>query len=133
MANVPEHQRITSEDFKQKDQELVAQMSDPINTYIEQLNEILNKNLTFSDNFRGELKTVEVVGGTPFTFKYSNLAKPVGLWIVDFSNLTTPAEVLTVAVQAHWSYDGKGNITLDTVTGLAVDDIYSLTIIAISG
>lgn len=136
MANVPEQQQIVPEDFEKKYQDLVSQLANPLNTYIEQLNEILNKNLTFGDNFRGELKTVTVVAGTPLKFKYNNTAKPVGLWVVNYSNLDDPDEELDDAVQAQWTFDGKGNITIDKVTALTLLPqplTYTLTIMIISG
>jgi hypothetical protein len=133
VANVPEQQQIVPEDFEKKNQDMVAKIADPINTYIEQLNEILNKNLTFAENFRGELKTVTVVGGVPLKFKYNNTAKPIGMWVLDYSNLTDPTEVLTAAVQAQWTPDGKGNITIDNVTAITATETYTLTIMIISG
>jgi hypothetical protein len=133
MANIPERQQIVPEDFKKDDQETAAQIADPFNTYVEQLNEILNQNLTFSDNFRGQVKTLDIIAGQPISFKYAKTAKPIGLWIMNYSNLTDPTEVLTVAVQIQWSFDGQGNISIDNVTGLTATETYRLTFIAISG
>lgn len=133
MANVPEQQQIIAEDFEKKYQELVSKLAEPVNTYIEQLNEILNKNLTFGDNFRGELKTITMVAGTPLKFKYNNTAKPIGLWVVNYSNLGNSTEELGAAVQAQWTYDGKGNITVDKITAAVGGDTYSLTLMIISG
>ena len=133
MANVPEQQQIVPEDFKKEYQDMVSKIADSFNTYVEQLNEILNKNLTFGENFRGELKTVTVVGGEALKFRYNNTAKPIGLWVVDYSNLTNADEVLPDAVQAQWTYDGKGNITIDNVTAILALQTYTLTIMIISG
>lgn len=133
MANVPEKQQIVPEDFKREEQEVASKIADPFNTYVEQLNEILDQGLTFADNLRADIRSIEVTGGSPITFSYSQQAKPVGLWIVSYSNLTTPTEVLTTAVQAQWTYDGRGNITLNNLTGLTGGDKYNVTLIAISG
>lgn len=133
MANVPEKQQIVPEDFRPDEQELAAKIADPVNTYIEQLNGILDNGLTIADNLRAEIRVVNVTGGQPTTFSYARSSKPVGLWVIDYSNITDPTEVLSVAVQAKWSYDGRGNITLNNVTGLTGGEKYNITLIAISG
>lgn len=133
MANVPEKQQIVPEDFKPDEQEMAGKIAGAFNPYVEQLDNILDNGLTVGDNLRAEIRVVEVTGGQPTTFSYARSSKPVGLWVIDYRNTTDPTEVLTVAVQAKWSYDGRGNITLENVTGLTGGENYNITVIAISG
>jgi hypothetical protein len=133
MANTPEKQQIVPEDFKKEEQELASKIAQPFNTYVDQLDEILNRNLTFGDNLRCDLRTLQVTAGTPVTFKYAQSGKPIGMWVINYSDITDPSAVPTTAVQPQWSYDGRGNITINNVTGLTASHKYNITIIAISG
>jgi hypothetical protein len=133
MANVPESQQIIPEDFKKDDQDAASKIAGSFNTYTEQLNEILDQNLTFTDNIRGELKILNYIAGETLKFKYGRKDKPVGLWLVNYRNLDTPTEILAVAVGMQWEQDGEGNITLLAVPGLTASETYQLTLLIISG
>lgn len=134
MAKPPESQQIVVETFKAEEQDLAKKVAGPFNTYTAQLNEILNNNLTFTDNFLGSIKTfILVKGEQSISFKYEHTEKPVGLWVVGYSNRSNTSEVLAAAVSAQWSYDGKGTITVDRFGGLTSGDSYSVTLIVISG
>lgn len=133
MARVPESQQIIAETFKKEEQELVQKIADPFNTYTEQLNGILTNNLTFTDNFLGSVKSFQLQGEQSIAFKYDFTEKPIGLWIVAFSNLSDTSEVLTSGVSAQWLYDGKGTITINRIAGLTTGKTYLVTLIIISG
>ena len=133
MATVPERQQIVPEEFKQEDQEAAGKIAGPFNTYVEQLNEILNKNLTFTDNFRGAVRTINIKGDSSQTFRYGVREKPIGLWVVSYNNLSDPTETLTSGVSAQWSFDGAGNITVKRISGLTPADTYAVTLVIISG
>jgi hypothetical protein len=133
MAGVPESQQIIPELFKQEDQDIAKKIAEPFNTYVEQLNEILNNNLTFTDNMLGSVKTFNLKGESSVAFKYDYEQKPIGLWVIAYNNLDTPTEVLTTGVTAQWTYDGKGTITVQRFSGLTTGQTYKVTFIAISG
>ncbi len=133
MANVPEAQQIVAEEFKEDDQELASKIAAPFNSYTEQLNEILNQNLTFADNMRGVVKTMTLVGGEELKFKYGRDDKPIGMWLVSARNLSSPGTTLSAAPFLEWEYDGKGNITIKSTPGLTTDESYQVTFIIISG
>lgn len=133
MARIPETQRIVPETFDKSEQGIATKIADPFNTYTEQLNGILTNNLTFTDNFLGAVKSFQLKGEDSLSFKYDIQQAPVGLWVVGYSNITTPTEVLSTGVSAQWSYDGKGTITIQRMSGLTTGKTYLVTLIVISG
>jgi len=133
MANVPERQQIVPEDFDKEDQDAAGRIAGPFNTYVEQLNEILNNNLTFSDNFRGAVKILTLSGDQSVTFRYDRREAPVGMWVVNYRNVDDSSDVVTDPVSVQWRYDGQGNIVITKVAGLDSAKNYSVTFFIVSG
>ena len=133
MAQVPESPQINPESFPKDDRDLVTRISGPITEYTELLNEGLNQNLTFEENFRGEVRTLTFdKGKTTEKFKYNGNGTPIGLWVVNQQNITSPSTINTNAVQIQWNWDGKGNINITNVVGLNAAYKYNLTVIIIA-
>ena len=132
MAQVPEAPQINPEAFKKEYRELVSKLAGPINQYAELLNEVLNKNLTFGDNFRGEIKTLNFAAGeTTKKFKFES-GTPNGLWVIGQQNLTDPSVLNTEVVQAQWKWDGKSNIEITSILGLNSSYKYDITFIIVA-
>lgn len=133
MANIPEKQQIVPEDFEEDYQDSASIIAQSFNTYVDQLNEILSSNLTFSDNIRGLVRTFVLKGDGTVTFKYDLTDKPTGIWPISYYNVDDIEETITAGVSVQWSYDGAGNITIKRVGGLDPAKTYSVTIIVIAG
>lgn len=166
MADIPERRTINPEDFKDEEQEMVSKIAPVINDYTEQMNNAISQNLTISQNFLGELKTITFQAGlTSKTFRYGIESAPAALFVgrvrnlrssaVTVKEIPTPSDTtvttgevapndvaaapndttnkLTVPVFAHWSYDGKGNITIESITGLDSNTSYEITFVILSG
>lgn len=134
MAQVPTEQQITPEDFPPDDQRILQGVADPFNAYVQENNEALRRNLTFTDNFRGEVKTLTYTQGETLTFSYALPDfKPVGLWVANFYNVEDREEVVAAGVTPQWDQDGKGNITIKNITGLTAGKQYVFTFIIVSG
>ena len=132
MAQVPEAPQINPEAFDKEYRDLVAKLSGPINQYAELVNEVLNKNLTFGDNFRGEIKILTFgAGETTKKFKFES-GTPDGLWVVNQRNLTDPTILNDSIVQAQWRWDGKTNVEITSILGLNPDYKYDITFIIVA-
>jgi len=132
MAQVPESPQINPEAFKEDEREMVAKIVDPINEYTNLVNEALNQNLTFDENFRGEIKSVRFLEGeTTKTFKFTK-GKPAALWVVSQRNVTNPSLLNTEVVQAQWKWDGKDNVEITSILGLDVAYRYDITFIIVA-
>lgn len=132
MAQVPEAPQINPEAFPKDQQELVSKLAGPINQYAELLNEVLNQNLTFGDNFKGEVKTLTFAAGeTTKKFRFTK-GVPIGLWVINQRNLTSPATLNTNVVQAQWEWDGKNNIEIKSILGLSASYKYDITFIIVA-
>lgn len=133
MAQVPEAPQINPETFKKEEKDMVSMISGPITDYAELINEGLNQNLTFEENFRGEVRTLEFAKGeTTKKFKYNGKGTPIGMWVVNQRNMTDSTVLNTAVVQPQWVWDGKGNINITKMLGLTADYKYNITIIIVA-
>ena len=127
MATVPEQQSIKPSDYPNDIQESIQRLSSPINTFMSQANNALNQNLTFGENFRGEVKQFEFSQTDKSkTFKYSGSETPSHVMITKLSK-----EPQT-AVTPFWNHDGKGNVTVTIIGDLKASGNTTITFIVIS-
>lgn len=127
MGNVPEEVQIIPEDFSKDDQELVGQLTGPINNYILQLNSILSGQASIT----AEFKTYSISGGSSLTIS-SSITQPFGIQLVGWRNLSNTSEELAVAPAIQWSTDGAGNLKIRPI-GLETDNKYSINIMIFAG
>jgi len=135
MGRLPDHKRITVEEFPPKDQNLVRKLAYPINSFIEQTRNLFNKNIDFL-NLNQEIVTLSVsvdANGLPIVdtkFK-SNLRKKVqGVICIRAFNINTPTTF--VVATPFISFTQDGNIVLvASVTGLQANTQYNLILLTI--
>lgn len=134
MSKPPELFQISPEDFDKEDRKVGAVMAGLLNNFLLQVIQLLNQSLTFADNFSAEIKTITIEGGESLTFKLQTVKSPLGVTLQKFQNLSTESEVVATAVSTpQWSFDGKGNITIEAIPGLTNADTYLVTFLIISG
>jgi hypothetical protein len=134
MSKPPELTQIRPEDFKQEDQEMAGILAGVLNNFILQITQLLNQSLTFGDNFSSEIKELTVKGDASVTFKLNTVTTPVGLLLLQFRNTSNPTTAESSAVSTpQWSYDGRGNITIQQLQGLTAADTYVIKVLVISG
>jgi hypothetical protein len=137
MAKIPEIKRIKVEDFKEEDRDTVAKLANVLNTALEQIQSALTNNLTFSENFRGQMKDIEVTvdsSGVPTvdtSFKSSLSSSCKGLWVIKAENLTSSGTYPTAAPYVSFT-ESSGQIYVEKITGLQSANKYRLRIIALS-
>lgn len=135
MARIPDFKRITVEDFKPEDRDLVKKLAFPINSHIEQVRSALSKNLDF-ENLNQEIKTISFTtnsDGQPIntvSFR-SNLSSRVqGIMVVRTvitSNNTSYATELPVI---SWS-QAADQVAIINIGGLLPETGYQLTLLTL--
>jgi len=126
--------RIIVEDFPKNEQQTVSKLGFIINSVFEQIGQILNKNLTITDNLNENLITVLVIvdsNGIPVTkteFKVVLKGQCVGLCVVSAINQTSVTTFPTSAPFITYEQLTGGLINIKNVTGLKPNDKWQLTV-----
>ena len=130
MAIPPEVVQINPDDVDKKQRATIEYLAGVLNNYILQSTNGLNRQLTFGDNFRGEVKSITVTGGSPITFRFEGTGTPRGLILTSYRNTTNATEKLAVPVGIpQWSFDGKRSITVQAIPNLTTDNKYVVTFV----
>lgn len=136
MGRVPDFKRLAKEDFPQKYHDLIGQLALPINSHIEQVRNILNKNIDFT-NLAQEIFTLtfttndlgQPISELKFKSKLTNNVRgllPVSLNITS-NNTAFPAVYPMISFQQV-----EDIVYIRNIAGLSNNTGYSLTFITIS-
>lgn len=135
MATLPNQRRIFVSDFDEENQELVNQLSIPINTNIEFLYQTLNKNVSLKDNIYAEVKefTTSVdANGTPIdTLKFQSVLNTaiLGMQVLKARHSTGASVFPSATPFISFSQSGK-TITINNIAGLPVGQSFVITLVA---
>lgn len=135
MARLPSLKRIYKADYPKEFQSLVDNLSLTINNGFDNLYNALNNRLTIRDNFLGSVKDVIVSvdsNGIPTSstqFTVSSNGAIEGLQVIQAINLTNSIVYPTGGIFISYTQNGN-SITINHVTGLPVNNQFSLRIIA---
>jgi hypothetical protein len=136
MGRVPDFKRIAKEDFPQKYHDLIGQLALPINSHIEQVRNILNKNIDFT-NLAQDIVTLTFTtndSGQPISeVKFKSTLKNNVRGILPVSLTITSNNTLFPAVYPMISFQQVGDIVyIKNIAGLSNNTGYSMTFITIS-
>lgn len=108
-------------------------LSSPINSFMQEIINGLNKKLTFKENMDCEIKEVIIDGSYPVKTSWERDSKPTGLWMTNIRRVDGADTNLSEGITIEWSYS-NGVININNVVGLSASatDKYTLTIIAIT-
>lgn len=135
MAKLPSFRRLFKQDYDQEYQGLVDQLSNSLNYGVEVLYNALNNNLTFEDNFKGNVNTVSVTlnsDGTPkarTTYSLGNTFQATGTLVLNASNQTNSTVYPDGGIFVSFQQVGSSEVQINHVTGLPADNTFELTII----
>lgn len=132
MAAVPEKSEITMEGLEPEQAETLAPVADVYNTFNEQVVAALNRGLTFSENFRADIRQLTLTSTSTPTVTIS-VGKPAGVWVIGCVNRSNPRFVYTAAPFVIWEWDGANSIYIRQVLGLSGSDKFELTLLIIAG
>lgn len=134
MAKLPSITKILRENLP-KDSWVDVLIS-PINRFMEQITQALNKQLTFSDNFDGQVFSNVTVDGTyPLTLNWERSVRPVGVWIVQAKPISATHTPFSSALFVDWEFTSDGKINILAIPGLSasVSTKYYINLIAVTG
>ena len=133
MGLVPKIRRILSESFP--DVEWMPRLAQHINIFMEQTISLLDKNLSFADNFNGEVKEFDADGQYPIKLKWDRPIKPRAVWIGSALRNTGDEVSYSAALHLKWRFNEEAQIQIDDIVGLddATDKVYKIVIIGVTG
>ena len=132
MATVPEKSEISVEGLSADQAETLNPVADVYNTFNEQVVTALNRGLTFSENFRADVRTLTLTSSSTPTVSIT-VNKPVGVWLISCTNKSNPRFVFTASPYVVWEWDGASSINIKQVLGLSGSDKFEITLLIIAG
>jgi len=134
MARIPTISRLSTEDFKEQGS-WIGQLLTVLNSFMSGTINVLNKGITFTDNFNAQIKQLEFVKSStvfPMSFACTLTTAPQGLWIMRAEEVSGTPQVLTSALFADWSY-ADGSVIIRNVSGLTDGHKYRISVIIVAG
>lgn len=141
MAKLPNVKSISREQFKEPPSWIDLLLS-PINQFFELIYNALNRDITFNENIRCQLKTItfttpSTYDGTYSATKFTSISFPrtigttaIGLWPINFYEVSTNTVYLTTAPIINW-FDNNGIITINFIGGLSASKKYTFNVVVI--
>jgi len=130
MSKLPPVKELKKEDFS--DVEWIDKLLWPINRFMSSVYRALNQGLTFTDNFRAQIKEFEFTQAAntyPLKFAWDiRGASPTDLWVTRVVTLKGAAPNYCFPI---WEYDGS-SVSI-TFNGLTDTNKYKIRITAIAG
>ena len=134
MASLPKVKRILREDLKDAPS-WIDKLIYILNLFMDSVYSALNKNLTFGDNIRAQIKTFQITAGTTadlniFSFQTS-ITNPAGVILMNIVDTQGNYTVITSATSIpSWHYI-SGKLYIDSITGLTDTHVYNITVLVI--
>lgn len=135
MAKIPDFKRVTAEDFPEEQQALVQKLGFIINSFHEQVRNILNKKVDF-DNLAQEVKVLEFGTnefGEPLnelSFRSNLNSRVTGILpvrvVITSSNTQSATELPVIT----WT-QSVGLVTITNISGLLPETRYELTLLTL--
>lgn len=126
MANLPQPKQFVLEDF-QGQKSWIDRLLYPLNTFMRGVYSALNKNLTFSENFKAEIRVITIKNtDLPYTFSHKLSGRaltvfPVKAYWDTARNSGSPIH-LTSGLNIESEDNGKGQVVISRINGLPNND-----------
>ena len=138
MAKLSSYRRIYEQDYQGPNQDLVKQLATPINAAFDELYNLNNNNITFSDNINCTISTFTIsvdTNGKPLNatqFKLATYQTSVqGLWVINARGAKDSTILPAGAVGLSFT-KSNNDVIINNVKGLTPNISYNITVIAIS-
>lgn len=129
--------RLIKEDYKEEQREMIEKLGFSLNTFADDITNLLNKNITIEDNLNQAKKTVKTsvdASGTPISplaFKTGLTDQCYGIQCVRAINTTTSTSYPTSTPLLSFT-ESNNVLTINNITGLVAGSTYSLNLILFS-
>lgn len=133
MSQLPPYRRIGLEDVKGAPS-WIEGLINVLNNFMETVYGALNRNLSFSENFRAEFKSFTLTAGVTadlnkFRFTTALKQKPTGVIPMQVYELGGNYVVLTAPLSIpSWRWE-SGQIIIESISGLTSTKQYSVTVL----
>ena len=131
---LPAIKRIIQEDFPDQ-KTWIGKLIEPLNKALISISSLLNKGLTFEDNFKAQVKSLNFVYNTtnlPLYFSSTIKGRPNGLFVINIvENNVAQVTAFSNAVFPTWEYLQDGRIKILDVTGLNNNSEYTMTMVVL--
>ncbi len=131
---VQPYKRIVTEDYDNKDQDLISKLAFSLNQPLQDITTALNKNLNIDDNFQLIKKdlTVQVdSNGKPtvvLQFKTGLPGSCAGIQVIKATNQTNSNVYVTSQPFLTFT-ENSGVLTVNNITGLPANNVFQLRLI----
>jgi hypothetical protein len=137
MAKIQSFKRIIAEDYDEKDRPLVEKLSNSINSFAQDVQDALNKQLSFKDNFNITTTTLTALvdaNGKPLAktaMKTGLVGQCVGVQVIRVANLTNSTSYPSGTPFVSYSNNNDA-IIITHISNLVANHKYQLTLILYS-
>lgn len=135
MSRLPGYRRLYKQDFEQQYAGLIDSLSPTINTGVEALYNVLNRNVDLVNNIRCTVKEVVLtVDANGFPITSSGFAvdvkdsKIIGCMVIRADNITNPA-TYPISQPFITFTQNANNVVINNVSGLQANNSYRLQIV----
>ncbi len=135
MAKLPTIKRITEEVFPSDVKKWLPKLLAPLNQFMEQLTNALNKNLTVKENFSGDIIEATLDGDFPLNIAYS-LKAPPKVAILGYCMETEGTHAVPAAgLYLDWDFASNGTFQINEVVGItpSATSKYKVNILIFTG
>jgi len=134
MAGVPSIRRILREDLREAPS-WIEKLISPLNMFMDSVYTALNKNLTFGENIKGQIKSFTIEAGAASTdnvFEFpATISGPQGvILLAAVQQGTTYTPLITSPQISSWSYSDN-TVYIDSIAGLTAGEKYNIKVLVI--
>lgn len=135
MAKLPTIKRITEEVFPSDVKKWLPKLLAPLNQFMEQLTNALNKNLTVRENFSGDIIEATLDGNFPLNIAYGLKAPPKIAILGSCVEAEGIHSIPLAALYLDWSFSSNGTFQINEVVGLtpSATSKYRINILIFTG
>lgn len=133
MGQIPAIRRVLPESYK--DLPWMPRLAATINVFMEQTIGLLNRRLTFKENFESDFFTITADGQYPIKWSWGLTNRPQACWIGQVVRDDGSPSTFTTAVYLNWRFNEERQIEISDIIGLDDSNTkkYNVTIIGVTG
>lgn len=114
----------------------MPELLSPLNQFMEQIAQGVNKGLTISANLDGVVQTIQVdmslADPFPVSFRWSRVNRPSVAWIGRAWEVSGTHTTFTDPLFLDWEMTADGSFRVNAIPGLPTGTKYNITIIALA-
>jgi hypothetical protein len=132
MAQLPELVKIILEDVPSEQRNWFGKVADSVNKFLSSVVYALNGRLELERNIQCQVKSLEFLytaSTFPMKFKCTLPVRPSILFKGNIKDISNPPTDITAAVDVDWEYTASGEMQINNVTGLTLNQKYRLTVV----